>query len=40
MSEAVIVSTARAGLGKSYRGALNHTHTDSVDIAGGLFEVV
>jgi acetyl-CoA C-acetyltransferase len=32
MSEAVIVSTARTGLGKSYRGALNNTH--SVDIAG------
>ena len=32
MSEAVIDSTARTGLGKSYRGALNHT--DSVDIAG------
>ncbi|MCC5808853.1 MAG: acetyl-CoA C-acyltransferase [Ectothiorhodospiraceae bacterium] len=32
MSEAVIVSTARTGLGKSYRGALNATH--SVDLAG------
>jgi acetyl-CoA C-acetyltransferase len=32
MSEAVIVSTARTGLGKSYRGALNNTH--SVDMAG------
>lgn len=32
MSEAVIVSTARTGLGKSYRGALNATH--SVDMAG------
>jgi acetyl-CoA C-acetyltransferase len=32
MSEAVIVSTARTGLGKSYRGALNNTH--SVDLAG------
>jgi len=25
MSDAVIVSTARTGLGKSYRGALNDT---------------
>ena len=32
MSDAVIVSTARTGLGKSYRGALNDTH--SVDLAG------
>ncbi len=32
MSEAVIVSTARTGLAKSYRGSLNDTH--SVDIAG------
>ncbi|WP_152208205.1 acetyl-CoA C-acyltransferase [Marinobacter changyiensis] len=32
MSDAVIVSTARTGLGKSYRGALNNTH--SVDLAG------
>ena len=32
MSEAVIVSTARTGLGKSYRGSLNNTH--SVDMAG------
>ncbi len=32
MSDAVIVSTARTGLGKSYRGALNNTH--SVDMAG------
>lgn len=31
MSEAVIVSTARTGLGKSYRGSLNNTH--SVDMA-------
>lgn len=32
MAEAFIVSTARTGLGKSYRGALNNTH--SVDLAG------
>ena len=32
MSDAVIVSTARTGLGKSYRGVLNDTH--SVDLAG------
>src|SRR5690606_30334892 len=32
MSEAVIVSTARTGLAKSYRGSLNDTH--SVDMAG------
>ncbi|AQZ95245.1 acetyl-CoA C-acyltransferase [Halopseudomonas phragmitis] len=32
MTDAVIVSTARTGLGKSYRGALNNTH--SVDMAG------
>ena len=32
MSEAVIVSTARTGLGKSYRGSLNNTH--SIDMAG------
>src|SRR5690606_14162456 len=32
MTDAVIVSTARTGLGKSYRGALNDT--DSVDMAG------
>jgi len=32
MSEAVIVSTARTGLAKSYRGSLNNTH--SVDMAG------
>ncbi len=32
MSDAVIVSTARTGLGKSYRGALNDTH--SLDLAG------
>jgi len=32
MSEAVIVSTARTALGKSYRGALNNTH--SIDLAG------
>ncbi len=31
MSEAVIVSTARTGLGKSYRGSLNNTH--SIDLA-------
>ncbi|RFA27344.1 acetyl-CoA acetyltransferase [Alkalilimnicola ehrlichii] len=36
MSEAVIVSTARTGLGKSYRGALNNTH--SVDLAGHVIE--
>ncbi|GAB2801642.1 acetyl-CoA C-acyltransferase [Halomonas shantousis] len=36
MSEAVIVSTARTGLGKSYRGALNNTH--SVDIAGHVIQ--
>ncbi len=32
MSEAVILSTARTGLAKSYRGSLNNTH--SVDMAG------
>ena len=32
MSDAVIVSTARTGLGKSYRGSLNNTH--SIDMAG------
>ncbi|WP_166366485.1 acetyl-CoA C-acyltransferase [Pseudomonas akapageensis] len=32
MSDAVIVSTARTALGKSYRGALNNTH--SIDLAG------
>ena len=26
MTEAVIVSTARTGIGKAYRGALNNTH--------------
>jgi len=26
MAEAVIVSTARTGIGKAYRGALNNTH--------------
>ncbi|WP_087720614.1 acetyl-CoA C-acyltransferase [Salinicola salarius] len=36
MSEAVIVSTARTGLGKSYRGALNNTH--SVDLAGHVIQ--
>lgn len=36
MSEAVIVSTARTGLGKSYRGALNNTH--SVDMAGHVIK--
>lgn len=36
MSDAVIVSTARTGLGKSYRGALNNTH--SVDMAGFVIE--
>src|SRR5690554_6481513 len=36
MSEAVIVSTARTGLGKSYRGSLNNTH--SVDMAGYVIE--
>ncbi len=36
MSNAVIVSTARTGLGKSYRGALNNTH--SVDLAGHVIE--
>lgn len=38
MSEAVIVSTARTGLGKSYRGALNNTH--SVDLAGHVIQEV
>ena len=38
MSDAVIVSTARTGLGKSYRGALNNTH--SVDIAGHVIKPV
>ncbi|MFA5678253.1 MAG: acetyl-CoA C-acyltransferase [Pseudomonas sp.] len=36
MTDAVIVSTARTGLGKSYRGALNDTH--SVDLAGFVIE--
>ena len=36
MSYAVIVSTARTGLGKSYRGALNNTH--SVDLAGHVIQ--
>ncbi|PCC97419.1 acetyl-CoA C-acyltransferase [Halopseudomonas pelagia] len=36
MSDAVIVSTARTALGKSYRGALNNTH--SVDMAGYVIE--
>lgn len=36
MSDAVIVSTARTGLGKSYRGALNNTH--SVDMAGFVIQ--
>lgn len=36
MSEAVIVSTARTGLGKSYRGSLNNAH--SVDLAGHVIE--
>ena len=36
MTDAVIVSTARTGLGKSYRGALNDTH--SVDMAGFVIE--
>lgn len=36
MSEAVIVSTARTGLGKSYRGALNATH--SIDLAGHVIK--
>ncbi|KRW81576.1 acetyl-CoA C-acyltransferase [Marinobacter sp. P4B1] len=36
MSDAVIVSSARTGLGKSYRGALNNTH--SVDLAGHVIQ--
>ncbi|MEH6561752.1 MAG: acetyl-CoA C-acyltransferase, partial [Marinobacter sp.] len=36
MSDALIVSTARTGLGKSYRGALNNTH--SVDLAGHVIK--
>ncbi|MAA65865.1 MAG: acetyl-CoA C-acyltransferase [Alteromonadaceae bacterium] len=36
MSDAVIVSTARTGLGKSYRGALNNTH--SVDLAAHVIQ--
>ena len=36
MTDAVIVSTARTGLGKSYRGALNDTH--SVDMAGFVIQ--
>lgn len=36
MSDAVIVSTARTGLGKSYRGALNNTH--SIDLAGHVIQ--
>ncbi len=36
MSEAVIVSTARTGLGKSYRGSLNNTH--SIDLAGHVIK--
>ncbi|MDX1633940.1 MAG: acetyl-CoA C-acyltransferase [Marinobacter sp.] len=38
MSDAVIVSTARTGLGKSYRGALNNTH--SIDLAGHVIHHV
>ncbi len=36
MSDAVIVSTARTALGKSYRGALNATH--SIDLAGHVIK--
>jgi len=36
MTDAVIVSTARTALGKSYRGGLNDTH--SVDMAGFVIE--
>ena len=36
MSDAVIVSTARTGLAKSYRGSLNNTH--SVDMAGHVIK--
>lgn len=36
MSDAVIVSTARTGLGKSFRGALNNTH--SVDLAAHVIQ--
>ncbi|CAM3043883.1 acetyl-CoA C-acetyltransferase [Pseudomonas gessardii] len=36
MSDAVIVSTARTALGKSYRGALNNTH--SIDLAGHVIQ--
>lgn len=36
MADAVIVSTARTGLAKSYRGSLNNTH--SVDIAGHVIQ--
>lgn len=36
MSDALIISTARTGLGKSYRGALNNTH--SVDLAGHVIQ--
>ncbi|MCC5859438.1 MAG: acetyl-CoA C-acyltransferase [Ectothiorhodospiraceae bacterium] len=36
MSDAVIVSTARTGLGKSYRGAFNATH--SIDLAGHVIK--
>ncbi|WP_166261794.1 acetyl-CoA C-acyltransferase [Marinobacter salicampi] len=36
MSDAVIVSTARTGLAKSYRGSLNNTH--AVDLAGYVIQ--
>ncbi|WP_404366695.1 acetyl-CoA C-acyltransferase [Marinobacter sp.] len=36
MSDAVIVSTARTGLAKSYRGSLNNTH--AVDLAGHVIQ--
>src|ERR671937_489799 len=34
MPDAVIVSTARTGIGKAYRGAFNNTH--GATVAGGL----
>jgi len=36
MPEAVIVSTARTGIGKAYRGALNNTH--GATVAGFVIE--
>jgi hypothetical protein len=35
-TEAVIVSTARTGVGKGYRGALNNTKGPTMCIGGGM----